>query len=281
MRITRLVLLLFAVLVFRTGTQHVKAVEKAPDADAVKKYMTPAQLALGDPIDTSIGMVLVPIPSGEFQMGSPASEAGRDEEKPQHLVKITNPFYLSVHEVTQLQYEKVMSARPWKGKRWVQDEPDSSVTYVSWDDAVEFCRKLSEQERGEFCLPTEAQWEYACRAGTTTTYSFGNEVFKLGDHAWYFKNSWYIGEDYAHPVGQKRPNPWGLFDMHGNVWEWCQDRYEEYGSLKAQTNTTRRLVLRGGSFADPTDGCRSACRRSRQHDNFDYYLGFRVSRTFD
>ncbi|MCH7989078.1 MAG: formylglycine-generating enzyme family protein, partial [Planctomycetes bacterium] len=170
--------------------------------------MTPDQLALGDPIVNSVGMLLVPIPAGEFQMGSPDSDSvASDDEKPQHLVKITKPFYLSVYEVTQQQYEKVMGTRPWQDKPNVQDGPDYPATYVSWNDAVEFCRKLSEQEGVEYRLPTEAQWEYACRAGTTTVYSFGDDAYKLGQHAWYAKNAWNIGEEYAHRIGQKLPNP--------------------------------------------------------------------------
>ena len=109
--------------------------------------MTPDQLALGDPIVNSVGMVLVPIPAGEFQMGSPDSDsAAIDEEKPQHLVKITKPFYLSVFEVTQGQYEKVMGVRPWQGKGYMKEGPDRPASYASWDDAAEFCRKLSEQD---------------------------------------------------------------------------------------------------------------------------------------
>lgn len=121
---------------------------KPPDAAEVKKHMTPAQLALSDPIVNSVGMLLVPISAGEFQMGSPDSDSARvrPAEKPQHLVKIIKPFYLSVYEVTQQQYEKVMGVRLWQGKSFVQEGPDYPATYVSWNDAVEFCRKLSEQE---------------------------------------------------------------------------------------------------------------------------------------
>ncbi len=171
--------------------------------------MTPDQLALGDPIVNSIGMLLVPIPAGEFQMGSPDSDS---DEKPQHLVKITKPFYLSVYEVTQQQYEQVMGVRPWQGKQFLQEGLDYPATHVSWDDAVEFCRKLSENEGVEYRLPTEAQWEYACRAGTTTAYSFGDDASKLGQYGWYDMNT-----NKKHAVGQKRPNPWSLYDTHGKT----------------------------------------------------------------
>ncbi len=277
MRFSPIVLLLFGMMGCGSG---------APDAATVKKHMTPAQLALGDPVVNSVGMVLVPIPAGEFMMGSPDWDRGAfDNEKPQHLVKITRPFYLSVYEVTQQQYEKVMGVRPWQGKDYVQDGPDHPAVHVSWHDAVEFCRKLSEQEDVEYRLPTEPQWEYVCRAGTTTAYSFGDDASKLGQYAWYKKSAWEIGERYAHRVGQKLPNPWGLHDMHGNVWEWCQDRYARYGSEQAFSDrlgpaqgTSR--VLHGGSFSADAQNARSARRISNDPGNRVYNNGFRVARTY-
>ena len=240
---------------------------KTPDAATVKKLMAPAQLALGDPVVNSVGMVMVPIPAGEFQMGSPESDIGDSllRPKPQHLVKITKPFYLSVYEVTQQQYEKVMGTRPWQGKTFVKEGPDYPAVYVSWDDAVEFCRKLSQQEGVEYRLPTEAEWEYACRAGTTTAYSFGDDASKLGQYGWYNKNAWDIGEKYAHRVGRKLPNPWGLYDMHGNVFEWCQDRYAPYGSEKVVSDPMgpsrgEYRLLRGGAFNNLPSSVRSEAR---------------------
>ena len=199
-----------------------------PDAATVKQTLTPAQLAVGDPIENSIGMVLVPIPAGEFVMGSPKTESGRRNVEVQHPVTLTKPFLLGVHEVTQGQWQAVMGTTPWKGKQYVKEGDDYPATYVSWNDAVEFCRKLSEKEGLEYRLPTEAEWEYACRAGTTTAYSFGDDASELGEYAWYRENAWDAGQKYAHTVGQKKPNPWGLYDMHGNVWEWCEDRYGVY-----------------------------------------------------
>jgi len=261
------------------------------DADAVKKRMTPAQLALGDPVVNSAGMVLVPIPAGQFQMGSP--DSNRNNEKPQHLVKITKPFYLSVYEVTQQQYEKVMGVRPWQGKestgekKWGKDGPDYPATYMDWKDAVEFCRKLSEQEGVEYRLPTEAQWEYACRAGTTTVFSFGDDASQLEQYAWYDKNAYAVRENYAHRIGQKLPNPWGLYDMHGNVSEWCQDRYAEDYDKPAKTVSdpmgpaqgTFRL-LRGGSFVTLSSIVRSALRYSNRPTDRSPSIGFRPSRTY-
>jgi formylglycine-generating enzyme required for sulfatase activity len=203
------------------------------DSDQAKAL----QKAWADHLDTPVqitnplGMKLNLIPPGEFAMGSPKSEPGRWDDETQHLVKITKPFYLSAHEVTQAQYEQVMGKNPsyfsvsGNGKGRVSgDTSQLPVERVSWNDAVEFCRKLSDEEGVEYRLPTEAEWEYACRAGTTTAYSFGNDVAQLGEYAWYADNS----ENTSHAVGEKKPNAWGLYDMHGNVWEWCQDWFGPY-----------------------------------------------------
>jgi len=149
---------------------------------------------------------------------------------------------------------------------------------------VEFCRKLSEQEGVEYRLPTEAQWEYACRAKTSTPYSYGDDASKLEQYAWYSKNAWGIGEKYAHRVGQKQPNPWGLYDIHGNVWEWCLDWYGDYENAEVDDPSGpasgERRVLRGGSFDYDTVVCRSAFRFGRQPDILNNLIGFRVSRTY-
>jgi len=236
----------------------------------------------------SIGMKLTLISAGEFLMGRPvrAAQAGSFGEQPQHLVKISKPFYLGVYEVTQQQYEKVMGTRPWQGKEYVKEGRDFPAVYVNHDDAVEFCRRLSKQERVEYRLPTEAEWEYACRGGTTTAYSIGDDAARLGQYAWYDKNAWNIGERYAHGVGQKRPNPWGLYDMHGNAWEWCQDWYGPYGSQKVVSDPAGpaeggRRVLRGGSFSSGTSFVRSAFRDYFFHPfNPKNFTGFRAARTY-
>ena len=282
MTISLVVLLLFAML--GDGSEEEEAASAA--VATVRKHMTPDQLALGNPIDNSIGMLLVPIPAGEFQMGSPDSDRlafGR--EKPRHLVKVTKVFYLSAYEVTQQQYEKMMGDRPWQGKRFVQKGPDYPATDVSWNDAVEFCRKLSEREGVEYHLPTEAQWEYACRAGTTTVYSFGDNAARLKQYAWFEKNAWDPGEKFAHRVGQKLPNAWGLYDMHGNVWEWCRDWYAPYGAEKVRVNPTGPAqgscrVLRGGSFDGHALGARSASRIDFNPVDGNFGLGFRVARMY-
>ncbi len=150
---------------------------------------------------------------------------------------------------------------------------------------MEFCKKLSTKGTGKYRLPTEAEWEYACRAGTTTAYSFGEESSSLGTYAWYRDNAYNIGEQYAHEKGQKLPNGWELYDMHGNVTEWCQDWYESdyYENSPASdpsgpSNGSDR-VLRGGSWGTDLVGCRSAFRNSRSPGSRNPLFGFRVIRT--
>ena len=253
------------------------AAAAAPIASAIKEIMTAEQLGLGEPVINSLGMVLVPIPAGEFQMGSPASEKGRESDETQHRVRITQPFYLGAHEVTRRQYDRVMGNDP-------DDDPGANkpVVGVSWNDAVEFCRKLSEREGKEYRLPTEAEWEYACRATTSTVYSFGDDASQLGEYAWYAANSSLS----AHSVGEKRPNGWGLYDMHGNVWEWCQDWLGSYGGANAvldpagpQEGSFR--VLRGGSFFAPPRDVRSANRNSDRPPGRYSSTGFRLARNYD
>ena len=250
-----------------------------PDTSAIKKLMTLEQLALGDPVVNSVGMVLVPIPAGEFQMGSPESEPDREDGETQHLVKITKPFYLSAYEVTQEQYEKVM------GKNLsISKGPTKPVENVSWNDAVEFCRRLSDQEGMEYRLPTEAEWEYACRAGTTTAYSFGDDTSQLSKYAWYGNSG-----GTTHPVGEKLPNAWCLYDMHGNVFEWCQDWFGDYGDEKVVIDPTgpvsgigfRRHVLRGGAFIYPPMFVRAANRCNFLPVSRFPVFGFRLARTYD
>ena len=219
-------------------------------------------------ITNSIGMKLVLIPKGTFTMGE-----GSDA----HEVTLTQPFYLSVYEVTQEQYERVMGKNPSNFKG-----PQNPVEEVSWDDAVEFCRKLSElpEEKAAgrvYRLPTEAEWEYACRAGTTTKYSFGDSESELGEYGWFDKNS----DRKTHPVGQKQPNKWGLYDMHGNVWEWCSDWYGGYPKSAVTDpvggSTGSARVFRGGSWSCGAAGCRSANRAGSDPSYRGDYVGFRVA----
>ena len=256
----------------------------------------PAQVEAQEPktITNSIGMKLVLIPAGTFTMGSPPSEEGFNDER-QHEVTLTQDYYLGAFEVTQAQYEKVMGINPsyfeWyevverhpKTGRVVNDDSSNHpVEMVSWEDAVEFCDKLSalpeEKRAGRvYRLPTEAEWEYACRAGSKTAYSFGESRRSLGDYAWFDDNS----GDKTHPVGKKKPNAWGLYDMHGNVWEWCSDWYDDYPRGNATDpmgpRTDSFRVIRGGSWRIEAAHCRSANRgRYLPSHRYNYY-GFRVT----
>jgi formylglycine-generating enzyme required for sulfatase activity len=252
----------------------------------------------------SIGMKFVRIQPGEFLMGTtkdqvdqlmqqfPSSERKWfNNEQPAHSIRLSKAFYLGIHEVTQDQYRAVTRENPsiFKGS------DDLPVENVSWLDAVKFCNKLSERERRMPCfringsevtpvagngyrLPTEAEWEYAARAKSTTIYPFGDDPSKLGEHAWFFGNS----ESKTHQVGQKQPNRWGLYDMLGNVWEWCADGYDEnyYASSPsidprcAATDPPR--VLRGGGWDYDPRGCRPANRNRDLPVYRDNNLGFRA-----
>jgi formylglycine-generating enzyme required for sulfatase activity len=222
-----------------------------------------------------IKLEMVKIPAGSFTMGSDEY----DGEKPKHQVKLQE-FYLGKYPVTQEQYQAVMGKNPSNFK----DNPKNPVEQVSWNDAQEFCKKLNQLIAGkDFRLPTEAEWEYACRAGTQTRYYFGDDAAKLGDYGWYDENS----GSKTHPVGQKKPNDWGLYDMSGNVWEWCEDPYHDsYANkpenIKNNGNTiwsssdASLRVLRGGSWSYNSRDCRSAVRfrgnAGGRHDN----VGFRL-----
>jgi len=259
------------------------------DSDQAKAHQKAWADHLGTPVQitNAIGMKLNLIPPGEFVIGSPESEPGRWDNETQHLVKITKPFYLSVHEVMQGQYEQVMGNNPsffspsGKGKDRVSgDTTQLPVEQVNWNDAVAFCGKLSKREGDQYRLPTEAEWEYACRAGTTTAYSFGDDVSRLGEYARHYDNSEY----YTHPVGQLKPNAWGLFDMHGNVWEWCQDMYGPYESLQVVSDPAgpasgSRRVLRGGAFHLFPRSVRAAYRYNIQPGFRHHTIGFRLART--
>lgn len=222
----------------------------------------PSPISTSEPPKTytnSIGMEFVLIPAGRFWMGSSDKDSDAYYEKPQHEVRISRPFLLGKYPVTQAQWQAVMGNTPSSFNR-----ADYPVEGRTWDDAQEFIRKLNTKEgHSRYRLPTEAEWEYACRAGTTGRYYFGDDAGKLGDYAWYNGNS---GEG-THPVGQKRPNSWGLYDMYGNVWEWMQDRFGNYpGESKADPQGPLRglyRVLRGGCFASDAESCRSANRLKR------------------
>ncbi|MFA6109664.1 MAG: formylglycine-generating enzyme family protein [Candidatus Latescibacterota bacterium] len=232
-------------------------------------------------------MEFVWIPPGAFAMGSPKTESGhREDEDPQHGVTITEGFYLGRCVITQGQWQPVTGAAPWTRKGYVQIAAANPAVYISWDDVQDFIQTLNEAA-GEalYRLPTEAEWEYACRAGTTTAWSFGDDERRLQDHAWFDRNAEQAGMDWAQPVGAKLPNPWGLSDMHGNVAEWIQDGYGDYSS---GTQVDPRgleddmiRVVRGGSFDTHARGTRSAARYGGAQDVTYFHIGARLVKAGD
>ena len=220
----------------------------------------------------SIGMKFVFIPAGTFQMGS---TTGEKDEQPVHQVTISKPFYMGETEVTQAQWKAVMGTNP----SLFQGNPKQPVEQVWWDDVQAFIRTLNEKEGSNlYRLPIEAEWEYAARDGTTTAYSFGDDASVLDQYAWYKDNA---GEK-THPVAQLKPNAWGLYDMHGNVWEWVQDWYQRY-SAEAVTDpqgpaSGTHRSRRGGAWNSLDQICRSANRYSVTGYRDDF-LGFRLVRT--
>jgi formylglycine-generating enzyme required for sulfatase activity len=226
-------------------------------------------------LGNGIILELVKIPAGEFMMGS---NNGRNNEKPVHKVKLKE-FYMGKYPVTEAQYQAIMRKNPLPSK--ADDKP---VVCVNWDMAQEFCQKLSEKTGKKYKLPSEAQWEYACRAGSTGKWCFGDDENQLKDYAWY--GSWNIFAGGGHQVGQKKPNKWGLYDMHGNVWEWCEDDCaDNYQNTPIDgTSYTNKSMnykcLRGGSWLCVSDLCRCAFRFGNSRDNRDDGNGFRVALAF-
>ena len=268
------------------GTVEIRG--RTGDMETVKRVAvgegqeTPVELMF-DRIVNSFGMEFVLIPAGTFMMGSPTSETGRSDDEVQHEVRISQAFYMGKYEVTQREWKAVIG----ECLRCEFPGITNPVTGVSWEDTQEFIKKLNELEReAMYRLPSEAEWEYACRSGVTR-----ENTEYLDPIAWYLKNSG--GE--LHPVGQKLPNKWGLYDMYGNVEEWCEDWYgEKYYQNSANvdpkgpSNGLSR-VCRGGSWTDDAVDCRSANRGycSPSESDLDMphvrpgFLGFRLVRRAD
>ena len=258
---------------------------------------------------TSPGMVMRLIPSGKFYMGSHDSdEFMRNNEHPQHRVSITKPLYVGIYQVTQRLFIELMGYNP--STSMIHD--GNPVDSVSWFSAAEFCNKLSEIEGlppyytiadarrrnnksiefadisvsggNGFRLPTEAEWEYTCRAGSITPWCFGDLVLDVGHYAWYYDNA----QLETHPVGSKKPNAWGLYDMHGNVMEWCNDWYNDFYYQQdvpeedpAGPEDGLSRVLRGGAWQFGAEATRSAYRNSANPDSMSNVIGFRVVRDAD
>ena len=216
---------------------------------------------------------MVSIPAGSFMMGSDKYES----EKPVHRVNISSSFYMGKYEVTQAQWKAVMGNNPSYSKNCGDDCP---VDQVSWNDVQKFVQKLNViQTEYVYRLPSESEWEYVCRAGTTTVWEFGDNENNLDNYAWSNKP----GDDRSHKVGQKKSNNWGLYDMHGNVWEWCEDVYKETyrdvpinGSTNLYGEDLKSRVQRGGSCVVLKSLMSSSSRRRVESDSLDIYSGFRV-----
>ncbi len=204
---------------------------------------------------------------------TPADDDEQNQQK-ETRVFLFRRFWLGKYEVTQGQWKQIMGTEPWKGQSFVNDGDDYPATYISWDDATAFCTNLTERERKagrlpsncEYTLPTEAQWERACRARSETRYSFGDDESKLGEYAWYEGNVDRVNDFFPRRVGLKKPNHWGLCDMHGNVWEWCRDIYTEKlpggrdPEVARESMNRKDRVIRGGSWGNKAEGCRSSSR---------------------
>ena len=258
---------------FETKTQTVTITKDKTQAVELKLEKSKAISATGKTYTNSIGMEFVLIPSGTFKMGS---SNGESDEKPIHSVTISEAFYMGKYEVTQKEWKAVMGDNPsrFKGDKL-------PVEQVSWNDIQEFIKKLNQKEGGtKYRLPTEAEWEYAARAGSNSKWSFGDNESQLGDYAWYGSNS----NSQTHPVGQKKPNKYGLYDVHGNVWEWVQDWYDSnYYSSSPKTDSKgpssgSYRVFRGGSWDYSAVSARSAYRYITGPVSRRGIIGFRLVR---
>ena len=257
-------------------------IDGAKSADGTPKAQGPQETASTNQ-SAAKATEMVQVPGGKFMMGD------KDEVDAQPHEVTVSSFYMDRHLVTQEQFQKIMGANPsrWKGEK-------NPVEQLRWSDAVKFCNKRSELEGLQSCydlktlkcdfnangyrLPTEAEWEYACRAGSTTAYFFGDSSAKLGDYAWFEKNS----GGHPRPVGQKQPNAWQLYDMAGNVWEWCNDFYkvDYYQESPRQDpqgpNEGQNKVLRGGAWRFSAENCRSGYRYNESPGYSDVCFGYDI-----
>ncbi|MFN0051906.1 MAG: formylglycine-generating enzyme family protein [Planctomycetales bacterium] len=266
--------------------------------------------------DNGLKMKFVWCPPGIFEMGEAeeveimAADDEQDGDEPDPLVEgeddpkkatdderltgdeirpvkvcLTRGYWLGKYEVTQGEWKQVMQTEPWKAEERVKERDDFPATFLDWKDAMDFCRRLTSQEREarrisdawEYSLPTEAEWERACRARTSTTFSFGNDESKLGEYACFegnLRRVWFVRR-----VGQKLPNSWGLHDMHGSALEWCRDAYNEKlpGGRDPEVKVGDYRVGRGGCWYCPAERCRSAYRNWNEPSNRAWYWGFRVA----
>jgi formylglycine-generating enzyme required for sulfatase activity len=275
----------------RLSCPHCKTLLSVPDDQAGKQTSCPQCRKLmqipsppaaaarprraGETMTNSMGMTFAWIPPGPFLMGSPEDEPGRKKNERQHHVTLTRGFWMGAHPVTQAQWQTVMGANPSRFQG-----PTLPVETVGWKDCRTFCEKLEMLDRKPYRMPTEAEWEYACRAGTTTPYFFGTldpgGPDTLSVYAWYGRGP----DKKTHPVGEKKPNPWGLYDTYGNVWEWVADGYGKYPKEPVVdpqgSGAGEYRIVRGGGYSDPAGECRSAARMDFTPNRRIDYIGVRV-----
>jgi formylglycine-generating enzyme required for sulfatase activity len=239
------------------------------------------ELQAGSTVTNSIGMELIYCPRGRFRMGGPKGADHTDVDEHEVDVELTRGFFLGKYEVTQKEWKEVMETEPWKRRINVREGDRQPVSHILWEDAEGFCKKLSEREKKTYRLPTEAEWEYACRAGTKTQQYFADPK-TIREHAWYAMNTTEAGKGYPQHVGLKKPNPWGFYDMYGNVEEFCLDSYSEriVGGVDPLIRLQDRKfdlhrVCKGGSCYS-IFGCRSPARSPNMLSTSDWDLGFRV-----
>jgi len=270
-----------------TLTQAVKVRGRDKLEDRLRSLLAAGVQPVGPFITNSLGMKFAWIPAGTFLMGSPKEEKGRmrGNHESEHQATLSKGFYLGIHLVTQAVWQPVMGNN-WRSSDYPQGA-DLPVEYVSWQNCREFCQRLSEGDGCSYRMPTEAEWEYACRAGTTTPFYFGGTIST--DQANYDGNFPYatrkkgVWRNKATPAGSFPPNAWGLYDMHGNVFEWCSDGYGEYpnGEVVDPQGTAdeRSRVLRGGSYNHAAKHARSAFRLIEDPRASGNLYGFRVAMT--
>ena len=235
-----------------------------------------------------VPLEMVWIPAGTFQMGRyPGEQGSSNWEDPQHQVTLTQGFWMAKYELTKAQWTVVMGTTPWSGWLEVIDDRDSPAVHVSWDQAQAFIMALNDHTGLAFRLPSEAEWEYACRAGTATRFYWGEDLSNTvgNQFAWWRYNAWNVNESYAHVVGLKLPNAWGLYDMSGNVVEWCEDDLHQYyvgapanGDAWVDSPRGTNRVLRGGAWDGYGTYCRSACRFNFHPSRANQFIGFRLAR---
>lgn len=259
-----------------TKTGYITVTEPEPEPGQVETVMLPGDVPL----------LMVWVPAGIFQMGAVSGEQGaQSDESPRHEVTLTKGFWIGKYEVTKAQWAAVMDgAVPWEGRGNISDDPDSPAVWLTWEDCAAFTARLSVLTGKAYRLPAEAEWERAGRAETNSRFYWGDDLDRLfiGENAWWIENTWSAGERYAHTVGLKIPNTFGLHDMAGNVWEWCQNWYYPYTGdpvtdPRGPAAGDSRVMRGGGWFNNETE-CRPANRTYKIPQYANYGTGFRVAR---